>query len=247
MSEEALRLGFATGVVCQVLVVIALLVQAWGWRKGLLTAAGIILLCWMIEWMGSAASLPFGNYSYTPVLQPQILGVPVLIPLAWLMMFPPSWAVAAVLLGSPHKQKSPRARLAFILLSAIVFTAWDFFLEHQMVALDIWFWEQPTGYFGIPWSNFLGWLFVSAAITALFGGANLPYLPLVLVYAITWALQAIAQFLFWGFSGPDIFGFLAMGAVTAIAVYKALQLSKKTPRDRIPGCFEMLVLISFWS
>jgi hypothetical protein len=49
-----------------------------------------------------------------------------LVPLAWLMMLPPAWAVARLVAGGPG--------IAFILTAALAFTAWDLFLDPQMVA-----------------------------------------------------------------------------------------------------------------
>jgi len=229
MGESVLRYGIVAGVVFQVLVVVVTLQQAWGWRRTLTTIAGIVVIAWLAEWLGSTTGIPFGGYDYTKVLQPQALGVPLLIPFAWLMMLPPSWAVAGAILGFPSNLNNLKIRLAFILLSAVFFTLWDFYLDPQMVDWGFWIWEKPSGYFGIPWSNFLGWLVISALITAIFGRIDLPYLPLILVYGITWMLQGIGQFLFWGLPGPAIFGFLSMGIVFLLALRQLRNQYKPAP------------------
>ena len=46
------------------------------------------MIGWTAEAIGSKTGFPFGAYHYTDRLQPQLLGVPLLIPLAWLMMLP---------------------------------------------------------------------------------------------------------------------------------------------------------------
>jgi len=104
-----------------------------------------------IELLGSRTGLPFGEYSYSADLQPQILAVPVVVPLAWLMM-----AYPALLLA--RSVTTPWV----VPLAAVGLTTWDFFLDPQMVGEGYWVWErtQPAlpGIPGIPLQNYAGWL-----------------------------------------------------------------------------------------
>jgi putative membrane protein len=211
LGDAALQQGIVFGVIVQVAVVLAVLVQAWGWLPTLRLAVTVIGLAWLAEFVGSQTGFPFGAYHYTPVLQPQLGGVPLLIPLAWLMMLPPAWAVA-------ERITAGRLRIAFIAISALAFTAWDLFLDPQMVAWDFWRWAQPGGYFGIPWTNYLGWLLVSGLMTALVRPKNLPIVPLTAIYILTWLLQTIGQLFFWGLPGPALVGFLGMGLFILLAL-----------------------------
>ncbi len=90
-----------------------------------------------------------------------------------------------------------------------------------MVAWGFWVWEQPGGYFGIPWVNFAGWLFASALITAIIRPRPLPVGPLLIIYLITWLLETIGLFFFWGLPGPAVVGFVAMGGVLLLAYLKS--------------------------
>lgn len=197
----------------QVTLLLAFLVPAWGWRVTLRTAFLVMGLAWLVEFTGSTTGYPFGPYHYTHLIQPQIGGVPLLIPLAWLMMLPPAWAVARRIAG-------PHSRLAFIGWSALAMTAWDLFLDPQMVAWGLWGWAQPGGYFGIPWTNYLGWLLASALITVTVRPGPLPTRPLVLIYAITWLLESLGLFFFWGLPGPALAGFAGMGSLLWLAFMK---------------------------
>jgi lycopene beta-cyclase len=203
-GEPGLMAGIMAGVMLQVGVVLAVLYAAWGFRRTLLTSLGVIGLAWFAEAVGSATGFPFGAYAYTARLQPQLAHVPLLIPLAWLMMLPPAWAIAARVVGQSRGVR-------FVLASALAFTAWDLFLDPQMVAWDLWVWAEPGGYFGIPWLNFLGWLLVSGLITALVRPANLPDRPFLFIYIITWLLSTIGLAIFWDLPGPALAGFVAMG------------------------------------
>jgi lycopene beta-cyclase len=203
-GEPGLVAGIMAGVMLQAGVVLAVLYATWGFRRTLLTSLGVIGLAWFVEAAGSATGFPFGAYAYTARLQPQLAHVPLLIPLAWLMMLPPAWAIGARVVGQSRGFK-------FIMASALAFTAWDLFLDPQMVAWELWVWADPGGYFGIPWQNFLGWLLASGLITALVRPADLPDGPFLLIYIITWLLSTIGLAIFWGLPGPALAGFVAMG------------------------------------
>ncbi len=212
MGAPVLPVGISIGVLFQLVAVRAIIVWTWGaWRANRLTLV-MIAMTWGVEYVGHTTGLPFGAYHYTDQLQPQIGGVPVLIPLAWLTLLPSAWAVAQrITRGWAHP------RLAFVVVSALAFTAWDLFLDPQMVNWLLWVWDAPGGYFGIPLSNFAGWLLASAAITALASILapldRLPARPLIAIYAITWALETIGLLLFWGLPGAALVGGAAMGSM----------------------------------
>ena len=86
-----------------------------------------------------------------------------------------------------------------------------------MVHWGFWVWAAPGGYFGIPWSNFLGWLLVSAVITLLVRAPPVPVRPLLFIYTITWVLEAIGQAFFWRLPGPAAVGALAVGLFVFLA------------------------------
>lgn len=197
------RTGIVLGVGLQFAAVIAVLATAWRPTRLLVTVGVVAALAWLVEFVGSQTGVPFGRYHYTDRLQPQLKGVPLLIPLAWLMMLPPAWAVGARIAGG--------GRLTTALVAGLAFTAWDLFLDPQMVHWRFWQWEQPGGYVGIPWVNFLGWFATSAVMTALVGPDALPIAPLLLVYTVTWALETIGQAVFWGLQTSAVVGFIGMG------------------------------------
>lgn len=216
LGEAALRQGMSLGVLMQFTAVMAALHEKWGWIRTLRTFILVTALAFFAEWLGSTTGFPFGKYHYTSLLQPQLGGVPLLIPLAWMMMLPPAWAVAQTILG----EKSGLAAWRGILLAALAFTAWDLFLDPQMTAWGFWVWEIPGAYFGIPLVNFGGWLLVSAIITAVVKPSDLPRLPLLIIYILTWFLQSIGQGIFWAQPLPALVGFMGMGSFVVLALRK---------------------------
>jgi len=213
-GARAEKVGISAGVVAQAAAVLALLLWNDFHTVTFLAALAVVLLGFTVEYVGSHTGIPFGRYHYTDVLRPQIGHVPVIIPLAWLMMMPPSWAVAALLVG-------PEPRWLFAVTAGAAFTAWDLFLDPQMVHWNFWQWEKKGRYFGIPAGNFFGWFAAATLITALVAPTSLPLAGLVVVYALTWLLETIAQLFFWQLPGPAVGGFLVMG-IFVVSVARTL-------------------------
>lgn len=183
--------------------VLAVVLPGWGWGYTLRVVLIVVWLTFLAEYIGSHTGWPFGSYSYTDRLQPQLGGVPLLIPIAWLMMLPCAWAIA---------QPWRASRWQFALVSTIALTAWDLLLDPQMVAWELWVWHDPGGYFGIPWQNYGGWLLTGFIVTWIIQPKPAPTRPLLLIYSITWFLESFGLALFWGLPGPALVGGLAMGA-----------------------------------
>ena len=125
-----------------------------------------------VEAIGVATGFPFGGYHYSGELGPKLLGVPLIIPLAWTWMAWPAW-LAAIRLTS-----RPAARIA---IAAAGLAAWDVFLDPQMVAEGYWRWDSPTpalpGVPGVPIGNYLGWLGFAAILMTILvatGGVDIP-------------------------------------------------------------------------
>src|SRR3954468_256581 len=115
-------------------------------RRMALALVGIATLGgFAVEAIGVATGFPFGTYHYSGQLGPKLLGVPLVIPLAWTWMAWPAWLAALPL---------ARGTAARILVAAIGLAAWDLFLDPQMVAEGYWNWRSPTpalpGVPGIP-------------------------------------------------------------------------------------------------
>jgi putative membrane protein len=202
------------GVTVTAGLVVALLWGVWGAAATLRAAGLIFALSWAAEAISIRTGILFGTYSYTDALQPQILNVPLQIPLGWLMMMPPSWAVAQAITD----RINPRWQFpALVGISALAMTAWDLFLDPMMVTWGIWVWDNPGSYFGIPWINYLGWLLVSALITILIRPGKLPVAPLLIVYTAIWLLKSVGLGFFWGILGAAIVGSIFMGSITILA------------------------------
>ena len=224
IGPKAERAAISAGVLLQAGLVISILMPAWGLTRTLLVWLAVSGLGWLSELIGSRTGFPYGPYTYTKELQPQLLRVPVVVPLAWMMMMPPAWA-AGDAMGAFFGMHGTIWALA--VFGAIAFTSWHLFLDPQMVAWDFWRWHRKGRYFGIPLVNYAGWLAVAALITLVVQPADLPMMPLLMVFTLTWLLQSIAQIFFWKLRGPGLVGFLVMGACSLLAWLGATLINPK--------------------
>jgi len=124
----------------------------------LVMAAGMGLLAEMI---GTATGLIFSQYSYTGALGPRLVGLPLVMTSAWM-----------VLVGYVREMLLPFSwpRPAKVIIAAAWMTAIDLLIDPLAAGpLDYWRWAEQGTYYGVPARNFLGWFFVSLLIFALAG------------------------------------------------------------------------------
>ncbi len=141
-----------------------------GWRRAAAAAAAAFLLGLAAEWAGTRTGFPFGAYRYTGLLRPSIGTVPLTVPLAWSGMGLAGYAAGCAI---------TRGRAGRIAAGAAALTAWDLFLDPQMLRNGFWQWAHPGPYQGVPLSNFAGWLLVSAILMAVLDGLLAPRRPAV--------------------------------------------------------------------
>lgn len=143
-----------------------------GLSRGARTAMGLLVLvvvaAVLFESVGLATGFPYGSYAYSDVLGPTLLGVPFLVPLAWLMMAWPSWLLGARLARTTRPERRRPVRIAW---AAGVFAAWDVVLDPQMVQAGYWTWAYPDpglpGIDTVPLTNLAGWLLAGAGLMTL--------------------------------------------------------------------------------
>jgi putative membrane protein len=197
----------------------------------LVGAGGIGLLA---EAVGTRTGVPFGAYRYGDSLGPSLLGVPLLVPLAWIMLAYPCLLLARSLASSPSSlSSSPGSAVRRALLGAVALTGWDLFLDPQMVAAGHWTWRHPEpalpGVPGVPLTNYAGWLLVAAVLIAVLdlclpdrrltpGQQAVP----AAVLAWTWLGSALGNLAFFHRPWVAAYGFLVMGCVAAPYLWRQL-------------------------
>jgi uncharacterized membrane protein len=178
----------------------------WALTFVLVTAGGSLLA----EAVGVRTGVPFGDYTYSSTLGPQLLDVPVVVPLAWTMMAYPVFLAARRL-----------TRRWTAVLGAVGLAGWDVFLDPQMVADERWQWSDPTpslpGIETVPLTNLAGWFAVAFVIMLLLC-ATLPRdrssetVPAVLLLW-TYVGSVVGNVFWFGSEDVAVAGGIAMGVV----------------------------------
>jgi len=168
----ALVIGFAWNrtPLAEVLAAIGILaacvhaVLTYGWRDALVLAAICVLITFTMENIGVTTGFPFGHYHFEiePNL-PHVGAIPPIVGPLWFGMGYFSWVLAETLLGGAQARLSPRFRLvALPIVAAFVMTQWDVVMDPPESTISkIWIWHDGGAHFGVPLSNYLGWLLTS--------------------------------------------------------------------------------------
>ncbi|MCL4255794.1 MAG: carotenoid biosynthesis protein, partial [Anaerolineae bacterium] len=93
-GDDIIPAAITFALLVQFSAVFAALATQWGLSRIGAVFVMVAVMTWGVEFIGSKTNFPFGSYDYTPLLQPQLGGVPLLIPLAWFMMLPAAWTIA---------------------------------------------------------------------------------------------------------------------------------------------------------
>ena len=124
--------------------------------RAIVAAGAVVVTTYFIELLGSTTGFPFGAYDYTSALTPQVAGVPLLVSFAW----------AGITLVVYGMFAGGGARWVQLAMMAASITAWDVFLDPQMVGEGYWQWQPASLAFrGIPLVNYAGW-FATALINS---------------------------------------------------------------------------------
>lgn len=128
----------------------------YGWWRGLLAAATVLILGFSIETVGVLTGFPFGRYYYTEIMQPQIGVVPIAITTAWVMIVLASFYTAHFII----RQLWPDRGLPTIIVAgAVLAVLSDMMMEPVAVYVqNYWTWQDRGPYYGIPTANFIAWI-----------------------------------------------------------------------------------------
>jgi len=245
------------------LTMVADAVIRFGRHMALRCVVAVIGIAWLIEFTGINSGFPFGRYHYAtniaysvcnpgflcPATQThdvlQLFGVPVIVPVAWLMMTYPA-ALVGQLLGRRGWSRWCWATVAL--------ATWDLFLDPQFL-LDRrlsarvsstnayaeagvggwWVWHNPEphlpGIPHIPLTNYAGWFIAAAAIQALLlrilrtaGPTSVKVSPVPMVFYLwTWVGGIIANLYYLQRPAVALWGGTLMGVVAVPLMLHMIQ------------------------
>lgn len=201
----------------EALVLFLVLVKLSGVKNSFIVTLIIFTASFAVELIGVKTSYPFGSYSYTDILIPQLFGVPIAIGFAWIAV-----CMSSYFLVRYYMQGYSMVTVSFV--SALMITATDIMLEPFASFINkFWLWNSnyisPANY--VSWF-YLGFIFCilldvmvwkNKKVTYTF---KLSYYPLVifLVNVLFFGIVNVVN----GFTSPALTGFIGIVAVFFILI-----------------------------
>jgi len=135
---------------------------------GLRPALALFVICiaitFAMENIGAATGFPFGRYHFeVDASLPHIGSIPVIVGPLWFGAGYFSWVVASILLDGADRQLNRLINvIALPITAAFVMTQWDLVMDPpESTIAKLWIWHEGGADFGVPLSNYLGWLLTS--------------------------------------------------------------------------------------
>jgi len=133
-------------------------------RKAGYALAGLTAYAYAIEFAGVTTGLPYGEFRYLVDLGPMIAGeIPVALPVFFFPLVLNSYLLCLLLLGD--RADSAAVRLPVTVASVV---AMDLVLDPAAVSLGFWAYTGGGPYYGVPLSNYAGWVISAAVAVAAF-------------------------------------------------------------------------------
>ena len=128
-----------------------------GLRDGLILFAAFSVLALLIESSAIATGFPYGHFGYSNLLGWKVFGlVPWTVAFAWPPLMIGAYSIA---------RRASESRLVRIALAAVMVTVFDVVIDPGAVKLGFWRYAAGGEFYGVPWSNFGGWM-VSGVVGA---------------------------------------------------------------------------------
>jgi uncharacterized membrane protein len=147
---------------------VPMIVFAWihgSQRYGLKNMIIWFVIIWLVsngfEALSVRTGFPFGHYHYVRMPGPRVLDVPVIIMAMYFALSYTSWTVAQIVTGNFGKKIVGIHKIFIPLTTAFIMTMFDLVGDPQASTISSdWVWEKGGVYYGVPISNYAGWVFV---------------------------------------------------------------------------------------
>lgn len=133
-------------------------VKRYGIKNALVFFLIVNVVAMFYENLSILTTFPFGNYYYTDGMGGKIFLVPFGINLAYFGMIYICWTLSDVLTGHFSIKLTGKRIVIKPLIAGFIMVMWDLLFDPFMsTILGNWIWEAGGAYFGVPFSNFIGW------------------------------------------------------------------------------------------
>ncbi|MCK9900205.1 hypothetical protein CC117_13875 [Parafrankia colletiae] len=139
-----------------------------GWRGFAVYVATSYIVALAFEATSIAVGFPFGYYVHHTE-GPRLFDVPVVVPLGYVVYGWLAWSLAGLITRAGSQAGSRAHRVVTPVVAAFILAGWDFGYDAiGSTVRDLYTYRDPSGFMGVPLSNFLGWLLTGWAVFQLF-------------------------------------------------------------------------------
>ena len=202
-----------------------------GWKNGVAFAALVVVVAWLGEQCSTSCGFPFGLYSYTPQMGWKLGNVPYEIPFDYFsMMVYPGYIFTNLILENKYIARVVDGGQVFLvsLFTSIMVIAYDAFVDPvDATERGQWLWTHQSDYFGIPYSNYGGYILEITIMMLIYHwviekripAKSLGPVPLWLaLLPIIFFCTAWIDYTFGAGRGLMFIGFFSVGVPTIIAL-----------------------------
>jgi isopentenyl-diphosphate delta-isomerase type 1 len=182
-----------------------------GLRDSILLFVFLGVFALAFETTAIATGFPYGDFSYSGLLGFKLFGtVPWTVSFAWTPLILAAYAAA-------HKLISSRwPRIASVAALLVVF---DLVLDPGAVKVGFWEYSEIGWYYGVPWSNYFGWL-ISGIVAAVFLEGLIKWFRPILPVPVQLIQSGALTIFFW--TCISLFSGLFVPALIGFAVFALL-------------------------
>lgn len=134
--------------------------KTYGFRISAILIVSMSVFAIVLENIAVYTGIPYGKFSYGNMMGYTIGFVPWTVGFAWTPILFGAFTISYYLYQKAHI-------VMRIITTAIIMTLFDIVLDPGSVSLGYWNWNNSQGFYGVPWSNYIGWL-ITSSIAALF-------------------------------------------------------------------------------
>ncbi len=138
--------------------------RRFGFRRSAYSLSALSLLGFGVELTGVVTGFPYGRFSYGDDLGPKVAGlVPYVLPVSWAPL-----VLGAVAATEPlSRMRAGRRGAGQVARATVLLVLFDAVLDPGAARLGFWTWPDGGAYYGVPLTNYAGWLLSSAVATTL--------------------------------------------------------------------------------
>ncbi len=195
-----------------------------GWRDSVVLWSLLGVLALVIETSAIITGFPYGHFGYSDLLGFRLFGLtPWTVFLAWTPLVLAAYAIARRLFEVKPLAISFQllASILRIVVTAVLLVIFDLVLDPGAVKIGFWRYEGGGVFYGVPVSNFVGWLFsgaIAGVVLEIFFWIKKPLLPApAQMISSTFFIVAFWTFIafFSGMYWPLAIGIVVVGLLAA--------------------------------